>query len=814
MPAPSPCRCRQVTLPQLAYVLFGLVFLSPPTLQAQEPKLDPQDPAAALQLKARELGKAGKLVEAEQTCLAALQEYEKRATQHPDDLPNRLEWCRCRNRLAVLLVGMQSFARARSVLAATSVTLQDLGARHPKEPDLRLELAKTHRELGHCHRTADLAADATACQTEAIKILRQLVSEFPDRLEYRGQLVDALGEHASDLIALARYQESETTFQEALRLARQLVADTPKDLENIDLLAANCSAYALLVRESGRYTETIELLREAIRLVKDFETTYPDKPDHWKMLPMLYRNLAQPLGYLHNHAEQAAVLREAQRLEDKLAKLPDTARNPSADQEKLLSSLMSKDFRRLADQQVEADRFHREAQERVKDHPDVPTFRANLISAKLFVALRLVNTGSAREAEGVYRETLQLAEKMVSDAPAVPKYRCSLAEVHLLTGIGSMVAGNRDEADKQIRECFAILGKLADEYPRVPRFRSLQSEAMARAEMLKMAAGDLPGANELLKTALTVLKRLADDFPTCPDYRRQHAQTHITLGQQLNRVRAYDEAEAALREAIRLWTKTAADFPQNREFRMALGTASLHLGFFLTERERAREAEEAYAETIRVHQRLAADFPREPEYQVALAADCFTRAQLLARQQRLPDAVEGYGQTVAYLEAALRINPYQRDWLWRLQNTLQQRSTLLLSLQRSAEYERDVQRAREIGDRLLPPLVRLSRIRQWLGERKFALAVAEADDVAAGDDLSAGQWHELAGFYAQLAEATEDSGARESAATHAVEALRKAIGAGYASAVPFAADPQFRSLAARADFKGLPALPGSLATPR
>jgi tetratricopeptide (TPR) repeat protein len=348
----------------------------------------------------------------------------------------------------------------------------------------------------------------------------------------------------------------------------------------------------------------------------------------------------------------------------------------------------------------------------------------------------------------------------------------------------------------------------------VPKFRYEQSVAMARAEMMKLALGDVRGATAILRMALGVLKRLADDFPACPDYRRQYAQTHVTLGKHLLGLRAYDEAEAAFREALRLWTKTAADFPQNREFRTALGTAHIHLGLFLIERERLQEAEVCYAETIRIHQRLAADVPHEPEYQVALAADYYSHAQLLERQQRLSDAVESYSRTVSSLEAGLRMKPRQRDWLWRLQNTLQQRSAVLLALQRSAEYERDVQQAKEIGDRLQPPLVHLSRIRQQIQERQFAPALAEADDVAAGDDLTGAQWHELAGLYAQLAETVEATGAKESAATSAVEALRKAIAAGYASPVPFAADPQFRSLAARADFKNLPAPPSALAAPR
>jgi hypothetical protein len=169
----------------------------------------------------------------------------------------------------------------------------------------------------------------------------------------------------------------------------------------------------------------------------------------------------------------------------------------------------------------------------------------------------------------------------------------------------------------------------------------------------------------------------------------------------------------------------------------------------------------------------------------------------------LTDAVDCYSQTVSCLEAALRFNPRQRDYLWRLQNTLQQRSALLLTLQRQAEYERDVQRAKEIGDRLYPPLVRLSRIRQQIQERSFIMALAEADDVAGGDDLSAAQWYELAGFYAQLGEVLAEAGPKESAAKSAVEALRKAIAAGHVSAVAYPDDPQFRSLAAREDFKRL-----------
>jgi tetratricopeptide (TPR) repeat protein len=366
------------------------------------------------------------------------------------------------------------------------------------------------------------------------------------------------------------------------------------------------------------------------------------------------------------------------------------------------------------------------------------------------------------------------------------------------------IRGNTQEGDRYLQKGFALLGQLAEEHPRVPRFRLAASEALIRLMLLKQTQGDMAEANRHLGAALIVLKKLAGGFPDCPEYRRHLAQGHITLGNQLLALRNEAEAEKAFREGVQLWTRAAADFPNNREFRLAHGNSCASLSQFLVLTGRRPEAEEALQETLRIHQCLVADFPREAECHAAIALDHAWAATNAENQQRLAEALEHYSRCIASLEAALNLYPRQKEWLSVLQATFQKRSFVLLRQGKQAEYEGDLQRAREIEQRLDPAGLRLHRIRQRLAEGQLALAVKEANDVYLDDDLPAAECGELAAVYVQAALAVPDAAAKEAFAAHAVKTLRRAIDAGYTSGMPLGEHPDFRALAARADFKQLP----------
>ena len=130
-----------------------------------------------------------------------------------------------------------------------------------------------------------------------------------------------------------------------------------------------------------------------------------------------------------------------------------------------------------------------------------------------------------------------------------------------------------------------------------------------------------------------------------------------------------------------------------------------------------------------------------------------------------------------------------------------------MTLGKHPEYESDLQRAKAVQERLDPAEMRLHRVRQRIQDRQLSLAVQEAEDVFLDEDLPAAECYALAGSYAKMAEAVQEPAHKEALAARAVQALRRAIAAGYTSPVPLGSNPDFRVLLAREEFKRLSAAP-------
>jgi tetratricopeptide (TPR) repeat protein len=64
----------------------------------------------------------------------------------------------------------------------------------PNRPEFRLELATSYNGLSNVLRDTGRPKEADAAHTEALAIYKQLVAEFPNRPEFRQKLTDAEGQ--------------------------------------------------------------------------------------------------------------------------------------------------------------------------------------------------------------------------------------------------------------------------------------------------------------------------------------------------------------------------------------------------------------------------------------------------------------------------------------------------------------------------------------------------------------------------------------------------------------------------------------------
>jgi tetratricopeptide (TPR) repeat protein len=754
--------------------------------------------------------KGKELCAAEKECLAALAKQQTQLAGQPGELSLRLAWCRSRIQLAGIRIQMYKFAEALTDLAETGAVLRELITRHPQDPAPRFELARCHAAAGRCYHQAELLVEAADSLGQAARLLEKLAADFPARAEFREQLGGILLERGDVLMWLARFQESEVECQQALRQTKRLVAEAPNSPTYAEHLANAYNGYALLVREQGRFPEAAELIREAISLFRRIKEEHPKQPHLWRSLPTMYRNLAQPLGYVQDAAGERAARRQADRLEEEIARCSAENKTRPVDNHRLTGEIITGgNLSRLAGGREEAENGLREAQKLLAEHPAVPFYRSKVAASEVCLAAQRLANAAPEEARTHLQNACASFAKLAADFPKIPAYRMVLASTQTALGAACALGNHPTEGRQYLQEGFDGLAKLADDYPRVARFRYLLSTAFLQNATLQMGRREQREAVRDLSHALEVMARLAKDFPTSPQFRRHLADHQGTLAGWQEALGDLAAAEKALRECLRLWGRIAADNPSVSEYRLSWGNAQSRLGVYLTQHKRVSEAVEAYSEAIRIHQRLCNDFPKDALAPQCLAGVYLCRGQLHEGQNRLPDALKDYSQALAYVETALRLAPQRRDWIAHLKYILQQRGTVLLALGRQQEYERDMRRADEVQERMQDPQLRLIDLSRLVEDGDLARTRAAADDLSFDEGLTGPRWYELAMIYAKLAARETAPAQKESAAAAAARALRKAREDGYTWTTALSDDPVFRSLTGRTDFKSLEKPAGS-----
>jgi tetratricopeptide (TPR) repeat protein len=781
------------------FVVVAFALVAPPAfLTAQE---KPADDPAALQAKAKKCVESRQLLQAEKVYLDAIKVYESQLNvKNPEDALI-LRWCQCRDELAEVQMQLLKIADAKALFASTSAYLKQVIPLRPKDAPFRFQLAKSQISLSKSYRHVQLFPESAGQLREAIEMTRKLLEEHPERANCRLALAEWLTAYAGTLTELAQFQDAEAAYQEATKHAQKLITEFPKSPEYVFRLAVVQNAHALLVRESGRYPESIDLIRAAIRLLAKLEAEHPDQPQYWFPLPHFYRSVAQPLGYANNSAEVKTAKREAARIEAKLAALPEAARKWVRDSDKILGILHGQDLDRLAEQQKEMDNLLKQADKETQAGA-TPYLQARLASLKGVHALQLTARGLRDDARNEFEQAIDLLGKLNAQHPAIPLNRFTQADLQVNYGLTYLLYGQIVEGKKILESGIYLMEKLADDYPQSPNFRFRVAESLARVSLVTEGVNEPKESARYFAASQVVLGKLAEAYPACPKYRRHHAAGYVMLGKKRYQAKADDEAEKALREAVRLWPKVVADFPAIADFRDQMGSAFGTLGQLLFKREKIQEAEEAFKEMLRIHQKLLADYPQQAEFHASVAFSWNWVGQLRDKQNRPIEAAESYGSAVACMEYALKINPRQRTWLASLRGSVQSRSFAYLKLGKAAEYQRDLDRLKDLDEDLDPPRFRLVRLGDRARKGETSRALQEADDLFQNVDLAENQWHELAVFYVSMSTKMPDAGAREAMAVRAVASLGNAVEQGY-SRVDLSRDGVFGPLAQREDFRRL-----------
>ncbi len=199
-----------------------------------------------------------------------------------------------------------------------------------------------------------------------------------------------------------------------------------------------------------------------------------------------------------------------------------------------------------------------------RDHPYVLGIatEANVVLGNL--ANLQSRRGALKQAEGLYRETLQAAEAIHRANPAIEPQRLPRNMRDLAFCLKRQ--GDSKEADDLERQALAMLEKLVVDQPNIPNARVELGYALSDSAVHLATLGKNAEAETAHRRAADVFARLAAEFPTSRFYQRQQFAFGRRLASFLRNVGQHRKAEESYRQVLALHAKLADELASDERY--------------------------------------------------------------------------------------------------------------------------------------------------------------------------------------------------------------------------------------------------------
>jgi len=414
------------------------------------------------------------------------------------------------------------------------------------------------------------------------------------------------------------------------------------------------------------------------------------------------------------------------------------------------------------------------------DFPAVPDYRNGLANSQMNLGGLLNKLGKQAEAGAAFRQAIALQETLAASFPANPDYRQALANSHYNLSTVLRDLRKRTEAEAAFRQQSAIREKLVADFPASPEYRRGLAGSHNYHAILLADVGKRTEAEAAFRQSLAVREKLAADFPKVPQYRQDLALLHNNLGMLLQELGKRAEADAACRQALVIQEKLAADFSDIPQYHQDLARTYNNLGNLLQNMGKRAEADVAYRQALVIQEKLADDAPTVSRYRIDLAGSYVNFGLLLDGRGESAMALDWYAKAIRVLEAVLTQVSHIATAQGYLRNAHWHRASVLMRLARYAEALKDWDRAIALDEGSNRPTFRLSRALTLAHVGDHVRAVAAAEDLTQGDQVSGGTLYDAACVCALSAAAVKnDVKPGENYAARAVALLRRAQATGY-----------------------------------
>jgi tetratricopeptide (TPR) repeat protein len=172
-------------------------------------------------------------------------------------------------------------------------------------------LALTHNNLALLRRRTGQVPEASASYRDALAILRQLVTDFPTKPDFRRVLGHTHNNLGNLLQQTGRLPEAEAAYRDALAIRRPLATDFPAEPEFRRDLAQTNSNLAILLGRTGRLLQAEAAYRDALANVQRLATQFPSSTEYQSDLAVVLGNLAENLNDQKQHGAARPLIEQA-----------------------------------------------------------------------------------------------------------------------------------------------------------------------------------------------------------------------------------------------------------------------------------------------------------------------------------------------------------------------------------------------------------------------------------------------------------------------------------------------------------------------
>jgi tetratricopeptide (TPR) repeat protein len=620
-------------------------------------------------------------------------------------------------------------------------------------------------ELERANQRLDLAnTDLRQANASAEYWLDRAMAAIHDY--YTGVSAEALRGGALPKPLHDRLLERPKAFYE--ELTRRLAEKGSSSGREAELLANGRVGLGVILKELGRVDEAEAVYRDAIVSYRQLLAERPDDDRRQNLLAKALSNRGNVEQSKLQGRRALESFREALELWESIT--------PSRRDDQTLLNIGKVEFniagtldslgrlQESVDYSRRAIDLYNSLRDRLPESRDLFDCRS---SAHANLGYTLFSLGRMREAEAEQRESVRIREEALSRWPDDLEELAGLA--HALNNLSGVL-----DKTSPPNELLALNTRLLRLWqtvvalePNTLKFQQGYAVALCNRGVILNSLGRFEESVSVYGEGIKVIRNIRRRHSEAAEARHEGAYLQNNFGLMLGRLGRHALAAVEHEEALNEWSALGARDPDSALYREMAGWAHTNLGLSIMDAGRVEEAASHQRAAIALAKDLSTRFPENPEYRRLLGGALNNLGKTLELSGRHAEAAASYQEAIAHQRAVLSRSPKSAEALRFLRNHY-------IGLGRSM---RALGRASDAAE------AARGRAGVYPGNR------LELYDVA----------YEFA-LCVPLAKRPEEA---EGYARESVNALKKAVAAGWDDAAHTERDPDLAPLRGRADFRAV-----------